>query len=294
MKKFLLYISLPLFIIGCSLFPNYDLAGMFYGSSPRSDARFETSMQWNDAHTPLSMTVPEVYKVYVAADTHVDSTSRNMENFMKSYRADEKAPFAVHLGDLINAQANYARFDSAIHVVPDGYVKKPTDTLLIAAGNHDIYFGQWKEFLAYYHTASYWFETRSENTSKPLDLFIVLDSASGNLGGKQIKWLRDLLQQKSKEGYRHIIILTHTNFFKQDSSQGICSNYPIEETAELTGLFSQYGVSMVWNGHDHNREITSYGGVTYITTDSMKDPDDPAYYMVVTMGSEINYQFILL
>lgn len=284
-------ITVILLLVATSCNPNYDMAGMFCGSSPNTDERFAASMQWTDAHEPLSFMVEDTYRIYVGTDSHVDSTSRNVETFMRTYRADTLAPFAIHLGDLVNANGNYPRFDQAIRAIPEGYVRPRYDTLLITAGNHDIYFGQWKEFLQYYKTSTYWFETRSRKTGKPLDMFITLDSSSGALGRKQIAWLRQLLEQRSKVGYRHIVVYTHTHIFKQDNTQGHTSNYPMEETYELAGLFHQYHVDMVWMGHDHSREISSYGETTYIIVDTMQDPEQ-AFYMIATMGDKIACDFV--
>ena len=295
MQKKFIYPIILFVIVGCSnLFPNYDFVGVFIGSGPDVDVRFENSMQYAESHAPFSMLVDDNYCVYVGGDSHVDSTSRNLEQFMLSYRADSTAVFALHVGDFVNAQGNYERFYKATQVLPDGYIRKTYDTLLVTCGNHDILFGQWKEYLKYYKTSSYWFETVSRTTGAPLDLFISIDTSSGTVGRKQLDWLRGLLAEKSQEKYRHIIIFTHTNFFKQDSSQGLSTNFSLEETTELTGLFTRYGVTMVWNGHDHSREVTTYGSVTYITLDAMKDPAQPACYMVARMGDSVTYDFVKL
>lgn len=213
---------------------------------------------------------------------------------MRAYRADLQSPFALHLGDLINAKENYTRVNNAILAAPEGYVRKTYDTLLVTCGNHDIYFGQWKDFLQYFKTSSYWFETVSKTTGKPLDLYICYDSSSGSVGRKQLDWLRSLLSEKSQQGYRHIILFTHTHFFKQDNTQGHTSNYSVEETAELTGMFSQYGVSLVLTGHDHSREVTTYGGVKYIIVDAIEDHYPDAFYLIASMGKEIGYEFVAL
>ena len=49
---------------------------------------------------------------------------------------------------------------------------------------------------------------------------------------------------------------------------------------------------MIWSGHDHTREITRVSGMTCIVVDSMKDEDKRPYYMLVTMGDAISYEFI--
>ena len=49
---------------------------------------------------------------------------------------------------------------------------------------------------------------------------------------------------------------------------------------------------MVWSGHDHSREITQVKGMTCIVVDSMQDEDKKPFYMLVTMGEKINYDFV--
>ena len=85
---------------------------------------------------------------------------------------------------------------------------------------------------------------------------------------------------------------THTNFFKRDGSQGHSSNFPIEETYALLNLLTEHGVDMQWTGHDHFREITRVKDMTSIIVDSMEDDDTEPYYMQVTMGEKIDYEFV--
>ena len=100
------------------------------------------------------------------------------------------------------------------------------------------------------------------------------------------------MEWADKQDFRHIVACTHTHFFKRDGSQGHTSNYTIEETYTLLNLFTQHGVEMLWSGHDHMREITRVKGMTSIVVDSMKDEDKEPYYMLVSMGEKIDYEFI--
>lgn len=277
-----------LVIAGCN--PNYDMPGMFNGSSVRADVRFDQSMQYNAQAGYAHLIVPENYRVYACTDSHVDSTTRHLEQFVKAYKADARCPFAIHLGDLINAKGNYPRFFAAMQVVPEGYIPGK-DTVFYTPGNHDLYFNQWEEYKKYVHTSTYWFDTRTSD-GKLLDLFICLDSGEGTLGVKALDWLRETLAQKSQEGYRHIIVFTHTHMFKHDDSQGHTSNYSMEETYEITSLLSRYCVDMYWSGHDHSREVIRYGAVTYIVVDALEDPVEDAFYMVADIGTTIGYNFV--
>lgn len=282
-----------LLVVAASCNPNYDMAGMFNGSSIRADKRFEQSMAYNNEHDYTHLTVPEDYRIYVCTDTHVDSTTRNVEKFTKLYKADPLCPFAIHLGDLVNENNNHEKFFKAASVEPDDAFISFPDTCFYAVGNHDLYFNQWESYKRFVPTSTYWFDTRTAD-GKLLDLFICLDSGEGTLGVEPLKWLERTLAEKSQEGYRHIIVFTHTHMFKQDSSQGHTSNYSLEETYDITAILTRYHVDMYWSGHDHYREVTNYGNVTYIIVDTMQDPVEKPYFMLVDMGKKINYQFILL
>ena len=272
-------------VAGCSLTPNLDMVGMFYGQSPRNDARFEDSMKYNDEHGVCRTVVlpADEYKIYIATDMHVDSTWRNTTEFARRAEADAACPFVLILGDVINAQGNYGHFLEGI--------KPLTKTWFCTAGNHDIYFGQWKEFVANIGSSTYWFVVQTPSAK---DLYICIDTSDGTFGVKQLAWLRTLLEEKSKEGYRHIIVYTHTHMFKRDASQGHTSNFPMEDTYEITSLLSRYGVEWYLSGHDHSREITDFKKVRYIIVDSMQDIDEQPAYMVATIGEKLKYEYIEL
>lgn len=289
-KKYSILFAFAAVLASCA-HGNLDMAGMFSGSSPRSDSRFATSNAHNELHGFSTRLVDDDYRVYVGTDSHVDTSCYNLEQFVRAYKSDAACPFAIHLGDLVNADGHYPLFDSAIHIVPEGYVRGK-DTLFVTVGNHDIYYAQWNAFIAYYHTATYYFETKSKTTGQLLDLYICLDSSDGTIGRKQMAWLKDVLAKAQDKKYRHIIVYTHTHVFKQDASQGHTSNYSIEETYELLGLMSQYGVELVMMGHDHSREVTMYGGCTYIIVDSMQDIQREPYYMVLSIDEKIRYDFV--
>ncbi len=272
--------------------PNYDMPGMFNGSSVRADKRFEESMQYNDQAGYAHLTVPEDYRIYVCTDTHVDSTVYNWQTFVKAYKSDPQCPFAIHLGDLVNADNNHEFFFKAAQIAPEGYVAGK-DTVFYTVGNHDLYFNQWESYKRFVPTSTYWFDTRTAD-GKLLDLFICIDSGEGTLGIEPLKWLRNTLETKSKEEYRHITVFTHTHMFKQDDSQGHTSNYSMEETYDITSILTRYHVDMYWSGHDHSREITHFGGVTYIVVDAMEDPVEKPFYMIADMGKTIHYDFVAI
>jgi predicted phosphodiesterase len=264
------------------------MVGMFAGSSPTIDKRFEQSMQYNQqAGYATIHALSDNYRVYVCTDTHIHKTRTRWEYFVGTYHADSLCPVAVHLGDIIDATTDFAYVED---VLKSTIFPTKSDTLMAVCGNHDIYFKQWEKFIKAFKTSSYYFVVTTPMGKK--DLFVVFDSADGTVGRKQLDWLRETLTWAGKQGFRHIVACTHTNFFKRDNSQGHSSNFTQEETYALLNLFTQHGVDMLWTGHDHSREITQVKSMTSIVVDSMKDEDKEPYYMLVTMGEKIDYEFV--
>lgn len=284
---FVMTIAVALAFLMASCSKNLDMLGMFTSVSASPNERFEQSMQYNKTHGYDKILVDEdEYKLYVMSDTHVDNSTRNLDTFVNNYLADTTAaPFAIHLGDLINEKGHWDYYKT--HIDP---IAKDGKTLYHALGNHDIYFDQWSEFKQRWNTATYWFEVFTPSGAK--DLFINLDSASGTLGTDQREWLGNLLGDKSLQGYRNIIVFTHTNFFKKDASQGHTSNFSMEETYDLTELFAKYNVNMVLQGHSHYRDLTIFKEVKYLRLDAIEDAADEAYYTILNVGNNINYEFI--
>lgn len=265
-----------------------DMKGMFSPNGPTVETRFEQSMAYNALRGEMHLNMQsDDYTIYMCSDSHITrKTHKNLDYFMEQYKAAAAPKLALHLGDLIDAQKNIPCADSIIHFAG----QTVNDTLFITPGNHDIYFKQWDIYCSYFKSSVYWFDTR--NGDKKLDLFICLDSAEGEIGVSQMNWLRTLLQQKSQEGYRHIIVFTHTHLWKLDASQGHTSNMALEATYELTSLLSQYGVEYVWSGHQHARQLVQFKGVKYMVLNATKDSEKGQSYVLAHMGETISYEHI--
>ena len=291
-SKFIIAISILIAFVACGPDVRLDMVGMFAGTSPTIDERFEQSQEYNKQAGFATLQAPsDEYRVYVCTDTHIHNTRTRWEYFIDTYRADLMCPEAVHLGDVIDATTDFEYVEEALAPKPTTMMQ-PTksDTLMAVCGNHDIYFKQWKNFIATFKTSTYYFVVKTPTGKQ--DLFIIYDTANGTVGTKQLRWLEETLAWADTQDFRHIVACTHTHFFKRDGSQGLCSNYPLEETYALLSLLTKHGVDMVWSGHDHCREITQVKGMTCIVVDSMKDENKEPYYMLVTMGKTIDYEFV--
>ena len=290
MKKNLLYLSLiALGLTSCaSDDTTLDIAGLFSPNGEVVGTRFAQSMAYNDSVGEMHLDMgSDDYLIYVCADSHITRKNhKNLDFFIDQYRAETAPKLALHLGDIIDAQKNYPCADSILHFAGQTIL----DTVFATPGNHDIYFRQWSIYRGFFKTSAYWFDTN--NGAKKLDLFICLDSAEGTLGVDQMNWLRNLLANKSKEGYRRIVVFTHTHIWKLDESQGHTSNMALEETYELTSLLGQYGVETVWCGHQHAMQRVVFKNVMYLVLNATKDKEQGQSYMIAEMGNNVNYSFV--
>ena len=278
-------VVLMFLLISCS--KNIDYMGLFYTINESPDERFAQSMSYNDDHGYDKITgVPDEYKVYAMSDIHVDFSTENLDRYVSDYLADTvAAPFSLCLGDLINATGHFDYFAEHVKPVTDAGRK-----IYYTVGNHDLYFNQWDEFYSRFGSSTYWFEVQTISGFK--DLYIAIDSGNGTLGRDQRNWLENLLKDKQNQGYRHILVFTHTHFFKKDTSQGHTSNFNLEETYDLLDLFDRYDVSMVLQGHSHSRDLTLFKDVVYLRLDALEDHYPDAYYTILTVGRHIDYDFI--
>lgn len=277
--------------VACGPDARLDLIGNISGTSPRIDERWADSEKYNASHPFVTLhATEESYHVYVCTDTHITTDVSRWGKFVSAYRQDIKCPVAVHLGDIVDAQNHFDEVHRAFAQMPKNPLKQ--DTMMVVAGNHDICFSQWPAFLETFKTSTYYFIVETPQGQR--DLYIMFDSADGTVGGKQLKWLQEILVWAQNENFRHIIACTHTHFFMRDGSQGVTTNFSIEETYMLLNLFQSHGVDMVWTGHDHSREVTQYKDMTCIIVDSMTEEDRKPCYMVAYIADKITYDFVAI
>ncbi|GHV33887.1 hypothetical protein FACS1894178_0300 [Bacteroidia bacterium] len=275
-------ITLCILLTSCN---KWDIGGFFAQSGKNVDGRFEESIAYNESHSQVVIPVPtDEYIFYAFGDTHIEETTTNLTKLMKLARNDSNTAFIFFLGDFINITGAFDRVKTAIefHQEEQQYNK----TLLTTVGNHDLYFNQWKDYAKLFGTSTYTFELETPNFN---DLYIVLDSGSGTLGAKQLKWLKKVLKEQ-RETHRRCIICSHTNMFKTDNSQTTSGNYALDETNELSSLFADYHVDMYLNGHDHFFGTDKFRKVTYLTAHSMQDYINNPAYLILTVGEQVYFE----
>lgn len=264
-----------------------DLMGVFMSFDESPNERFAQSMTYNDYHGYDVITgMPNTYRVYAMSDVHLDGSTHNLDKYVADYLADTTAaPFTLCLGDLINGKNGFGKFCEHVKPVTDAGRK-----IYYTVGNHDLYFGQWDEYYMRFGASTYWFEVQTVGGFK--DLFIALESGSGTLGLDQRDWLENLLKSKQNQGYRYIIVFTHTHFFRTNNVNGTTSSFSMEETYDLADLFDRYNVSLVLQGHSHHKDYRVFKNVGYMRLGALKESSDEACYVKLKIGNYIDYQFI--
>lgn len=259
-----------------------EIVNILFPYAQEVNERVEESLAWNAGAGVTTLTVPvDSYRFYACSDIHIEENSpANFQAMVQKERADEGSYFYLVLGDLLFGKEH-------MEWVADVMSDPENHPGFIIAGNHDIFYGGWEQWKELFGSSTYYFFVQTPSFK---DIYIMLDSANGTLGEKQLSWLKDVLDN-DRSGCRHCIVGVHTNMFRTDLSQLPSTNFTLEETYALTSLFSKTGVDLVLSGHDHFRDVTVFDGVTYITLDQIKDGTANASYLTVDAGDEVEFDF---
>ncbi len=281
------YIALlSVLLCGCD---KVDFTGFIMPTGDVVDCRFEQSLEMHGSRPVAGIDAGETYTFYVAADTHISDDTANLDTFVTALRNDGDASFGVMLGDCIDRRGCMSLYLNAIAY--DAHEHQYPTPIFSAIGNHDIYFSGWEDFRKLIGPSVYWFEV---GAGVGKDLFIILDSAGGTLGGKQTNWLNGFLA-KERMNYRHCFIITHTNLLYTDNTQTGSGNMPMDETLKLLELFGRHNVSLCLQGHDHHREDTMLKGVRYTIVGSLRSEFEKPEYLCIRVsadGMEYDWRYI--
>ena len=139
-------------------------------------------------------------------------------------------------------------------------------------GNHDVTRNGWALFTSIFHSSFFEFTVKIGNTGQ-YDQFIFLDTASGTLGEQQWNLLNDDVLHTDKN-VRHKFVFSHSNIFRPRTTQ-FSSTFPREELYRLLSRFSDWNTTIVFCGHVHAWDDREFGGVRYITLDTMSERNNP-------------------
>ena len=258
-----------------------EIQNMLYPLVPDVNDRVSSSLEWNENHPPVTLSAPSDYRFYACSDIHIiDDRPVRFQSMVDVAADDPKCAFYLCLGDLLFGKGHMDWISEIM--------SSSSATGFTLVGNHDLLFGLWDYWKDTFHRSTYYFFVE---TPSGKDLYVMLDSASGTLGEKQSAWLEKLLADE-RPSCRHCIVSVHTNILRTDASQFPSTNFTREETWYLLDLMSRSRADLMIAGHDHVRDVSSFGGVTYITLDNLKDYSSNASYLAVDVGEGLEYEFI--
>jgi hypothetical protein len=158
--------------------------------------------------------------------------------------------FYLHTGDLVNDGSDMSQWDTFLDIEHD---LMQTSTLYPAMGNHERNHPNYFDVL---NPPGPWYSFDSGDAH-----FVCLQvDGYGDYtpGQPQYEWLVSDLARTSKPWK---FVFFHIPPY---SSGGHGSDLNVRQA--LCPLFEQYGVAIVFNGHDHDYERSVANGVTYIVT----------------------------
>jgi len=216
------------------------------------DERFRLS---SSIKSPYKNTLKGAYQYSFAfcADPHIQAEGDGcFPDLDKAIRA-KRISFVIFGGDLtyFGRESEYRNFVDHVNAL--------TAPSYAALGNHDLYNGGWSYYWRYLGPSSYSFYGGNAK-------FVVMDSASNEIGEEQMEWIRKELKTNKQP---LLFVVSHMPIYG-----GEHDNYDFpksEERTELVNLFEKYKVDYVLEGHYHSYVDITANGVRYITSGSFSD-----------------------
>ena len=161
--------------------------------------------------------------------------------------------FVVFGGDLtfLGKEAEYKNFVKHANAL--------TVPAYPALGNHDLYNNGWLSYWRNLGPSAYSFYGGNAK-------FIVIDSASGQIGQRQMEWIKMELKSNKQP---LLFVISHIPIYGVE--YGFYEFPEAEERQELIELLEKYEVDYVLEGHYHGYADINVNGVRYITSGSFSD-----------------------
>ncbi len=160
----------------------------------------------------------------------------------------------VTTGDNVYPSGRPEKFDQAWRE-PYGWVDGQDLPVVASLGNHDVKGGTEAEQMRLLDMPARWYS----RTVGPVQ-FVVLDSNEVQ-DPEQLAFLRRALDEPLADGVRHRVLVFHQpahSCSKHGSSRKVLARW--------VPLLADGEVDLVLNGHDHNYQRFTDGGITYVVT----------------------------
>lgn len=208
-------------------------------------------------------------------DTRTDSA---VHQSLIDRMAGCRAPFFLHVGDLINDGDLTSDWQTFFNIED---TLMPRLIFLPVIGNHEYPYDAYDTLFPLPEDEEYYSFTYANS------FFIGLNTES-DLSGSQKTWLTEkLIWARNNPAIDWIIVFFH----RPPYSSGVHGSQ-LDVQQEWCPLFEQYAVDLVFCGHDHDYERTNpINGVIYVITGGGGAPLHPVGSNPWTAYAESTYQF---
>ena len=228
---------------------------------------------WGGGNSPDEITVDERFLFSSSIDSPYEDTLRGIYQYSFAFCADphlkaegdgcfpdldkeirqNKIGFVVFGGDLtyVGTEGEYKNFIDHVNAL--------TVPWYPAIGNHELFNDGWLYYWRHLGPSSYSFLGGNAK-------FVVIDTASGEIGEKQMEWIAGELKTNRQP---LLFVISHMPIYG-----GLHEGYDFpktEERLELIQLFEKYEVDYVLEGHYHAYVDIEANGVRYITSGCFSD-----------------------
>ena len=266
-------------IIPIFLFIGMVVSGEANSSDITVDERFSLSMSME---SPYKDTLKNVYQYSFAfcGDPHMQEEGDGGFPELDAAIRSDIISFVIFGGDLtfLGKADEYKNFmDHANSLTVPSYP---------ALGNHDLYNGGWESYWKGLGPSVYSFCGGNAR-------FVVIDSASGEIGEKQMEWIKAELKANKQP---LLFVVSHMPIY--GGSHGIYEFPKSEDRDRLIELFEKYEVDYVLEGHYHGYVDIDINGVRYITSGSFSDgllDSGPRHFLVFRVyGPDVSVEMVLI
>jgi predicted phosphodiesterase len=229
------------------IFFGVTLHGRLNSTGITVDERFKLSTSMKSPYEDTAKG-SYMYSFVLCGDPHMPAEGDGLFPELDSFIRRNMVNFALFTGDMtsLGKEDEYANIVRLINGL--------TVSVYPALGNHDIYNNGWEYYWRTFGPSVYTFYGGNAK-------FIVIDTASGEVGDKQMEWI-----QKEIKSNRQplLIVLSHMPIYGGD--HGLYEFPKSDERVELIEMFEKYEVDFVLEGHYHGYVDITVNGVRYITT----------------------------
>jgi len=263
-KSILFFFILSVNLTSCE----NDIFGIF--GADDFDARWQERNTFNFLNDgDRNISLPDKYSFLVVNDTHIyNGNTRGIEKLKDVIDSDIK--FIVFNGDITQngKQEDMKKF---LEIVRSFNIP-----CYPAAGNHDVYFGNWPVWKELIGSTAYRINGGSA------DIFI-LDSANAFFGKKQLDWLEnELIKTQGR-----VFIFTHANLATVEIGR-IQQLTSYRERAKIISMLDKK-CDMMFMGHIHRQFVNKINNVLYITMEDFRD--SLIYCHVKVSKDNVSYDF---